>query len=187
TLLNEAAIERHGNPDYDDVTPEIAQLVDRLEAREDGFQMTRALTEQLPNAASSSFDILYVTGDYFNLNIIDQLNIVFDRDLLIESSGDYGLTDSGNTLGNSALVVKAETLSSAQYLGGEHYSDSVLVQANLVADAAGLRASGSDDLASELIAFLNVDAQPMGEPVGEGLFAGLGTGGADDMLAGVMT
>ncbi len=182
-LLNDAEIRHVGAQANQAITPELSALVDHLAARGGGFTLDRALTEQLPNTASSSFDILYVTGDYFDLTVIDQRNLVFDRDAI---SGPADVSGAGNTLGNSALIVDAGTFTTAQYLGGDAYSDTLLVQANLVADGHGLAVEGTEALVPELIAFLSTDAIPVPDIEPDGPFGGALGGGAEDILSGLM-
>jgi hypothetical protein len=94
-----------------------------------------------------------------------------------------------NTLSNKATIIHYDSQSAFQYLGGAHYRDDMLVQANIVvpdSNPVGMRmANDPSPLVSEIIAFLN------GEPAsGNGPAEFHGTSGlyhSDDMMGGVLT
>lgn len=177
-LLNDAEIDRLGNPDHAPLTPEFSALLAHIGASGGGFALTHALTAQLPNAGGDGFSVLYVTGDYVSLNAITQTNLVYDADLLLDGAGET----AGNMLGNSARIVDAGAFSTAQHLGGEHYSETLLAQASLISDEGGFAVTGSDALVPELIAFLD-HGTPFPEADPADLFGPAGSGGEDLMSA----
>jgi hypothetical protein len=107
--------------------------------------------------------VLFVTGDYYDLNVISQINIIADVDTAIQflggtPSGDGGFEQfasaGGNTLTNTASIVDVGPLAE-QFLGGDYYEDIILIQANIVTDDSDDVTYGEvETLVGEVIAFI---------------------------------
>jgi hypothetical protein len=63
------------------------------------------------------------------------------------------LSTGANSTINSAEIISAGGIA-GQYLGGDHYVDSVLVQANLISDASQTTSAEPTALVSEIVAFI---------------------------------
>ncbi|WP_342358825.1 hypothetical protein [Terrarubrum flagellatum] len=116
-------------------------------------------------SSGGTFDVLYVKGDYYDINALWQINVVSDVDTLIqlmhgEPGGDASQTaiTGNNQLTNEAIIVHVGPTDA--YVGGQHYTDTVLVQANLVAtDQDAVHYGDTQALIPEVIAFVgNADA-----------------------------
>ena len=89
--------------------------------------------------------MLYVTGNYYDINAVWQTNITSDVDVMYQLQNQpvadlmalhpggtvtQSVTTGGNELHNDAAIVDVNP--DATYVKGQIYSDSILVQANLV-------------------------------------------------------
>ncbi len=154
SLSNEAIINKYGETTFLGVTGDLNELVNALNE-----QKTLDLNawSNFHGAASGNLNVLFVSGNYFDLNIISQVNVIADADLAVQAGDGLGLqwlSVGGNTASNSAEIIDAGGLQ-AQYLGGSLYEDSVLVQADLVSEATHVTQADPSALVSELVAFLD--------------------------------
>ncbi|WDR02968.1 hypothetical protein PSQ19_01755 [Devosia algicola] len=113
----------------------------------EGFPMLRAL---------------YVSGDIYDLRYVQQTNVLGDADYVaIEearvaaSHPEYTLNTGANALANIATIYDYDNLGTTTFVGGQSYSDSVLIQADIM--AANDEAEDDNALVSEVIAFLDLD------------------------------
>lgn len=134
------------------------------------------------------FNVLYVTGDYYNHNMIMQVNVVSDADYMTEIldgghgdfdgdgfRGDYEFdasaqdaTTGGNILVNGAAIIEQDVTSQYQFVGGEATSEALLVQANIIATDEEMEHFSDDadaltDDAVATVAALVEDASDDGE------------------------
>ncbi len=109
-------------------------------------------------------NILLVTGDYYDLNVISQTNVVsnnsvINANLSALAAGTPAQIETGaNTLANSATIVTAATQSNANYVGGQTYDSALLVQANLISSQANTQVVSADNLIPQLVSFLSNEA-----------------------------
>lgn len=120
---------------------------------------------QLAGNASGTLKVLYVQGDYYDVNTITQLNVLYDVDQTWQASNSpnvaLGLATGGNLALNEARIVDPGTLSASKYLGGEAYEASVLIQTNIVTDSDTIRIHDTQSLIPEFVAFAqHNDGQP---------------------------
>ena len=112
-------------------------------------------------AGTGLLRVLYISGDIYNLQYVNQTTIVGDSDqvalamneVLANPNADWTVTTGANQLVNFATIVDVDTATNT-YVGGESYSDEVLIQANLVSSAPDLGAQDPDILVNEAVAFL---------------------------------
>ena len=108
-------------------------------------------------------NILLVTGDYYDLNVISQVNVVSNNsvvnaNLSALSAGTPAQIETGaNTLANSATIVTAAGQSS-NFVGGQAYDSALLVQANLISSQTNTQVVSADALVPQLTAFLSNEA-----------------------------
>ncbi|MEO1066284.1 MAG: hypothetical protein AAFW47_02770 [Pseudomonadota bacterium] len=118
----------------------------------------------------SQQNVLFITGDYYQLNAIYQTNVISDGDigLIVEGTtldeADTSFETGGNIASNQATIIDHDSQSDFQLLGGEFYEQDILIQVDILAasnDAQGLVANGATTaLAPELVAFTGDDAGP---------------------------
>jgi hypothetical protein len=144
-----------------DLATELSNRATSLDPDEYGFVA--------PAVGPGPLNVLYVTGDYYDVNAIWQYITVADADTALQLlSGEEALTNAeggaliqsmqtgGNTLLNDAAIVDVGT--GTTEVGGDIYTDTILVQAELVAiDHDDVTHGNTDALVNELIAFIGSD------------------------------
>lgn len=109
--------------------------------------------------------VLYVAGNLYDLHTITQVNVMGDADLvaayhqnvLANAQPDQWTISTGsNVLANVASITDYNSVGTSAHVGGSIYTDALLIQANLV-DAGAPTVPGQGQLASEVIAFLDID------------------------------
>ncbi len=112
--------------------------------------------------------ILFITGNLYDITIVQQVSILGDADAvsyaagkLLEEGPDASVTVH---TGNNAVFNVAEIIDSGgtTYVGGETYSDAVLIQSGIVDGMPNLQRENGG-LTTELIAFIGEDTAPQGE------------------------
>lgn len=105
--------------------------------------------------------VLYISGDLINLQYIKQTNLLGDSDqialamaeLFQHPDAEWTLTTGDNALLNNAAIVDLDSLGKT-YVGGQQYSQEVLIQAELISSKPDLWGENPDALANEAVAFL---------------------------------
>ncbi|MCV0429799.1 MAG: hypothetical protein K5905_30540 [Roseibium sp.] len=110
-------------------------------------------------SGSTEMKVLFVTGDYYDVNFIKQLNIVSDSDAAMQVGGhgsNQFISTGGNTVTNVATIIDVGAYGD-QYVGGEAYEEWTLVQTNIIAGEDDEIIYGdADQLANEVVAFTYV-------------------------------
>ncbi|WP_181705066.1 hypothetical protein [Chthonobacter rhizosphaerae] len=153
-LLNTASVIEYGAAAFGQPTAGMEGVIDRLLARDD---IGPSAWWQFNGTDDGVFTVLVVSGDYYDVNLVAQVNVLFDGDSIdAVSAGAAVVGEGGNQLGNTATVIDvgpAET-----YVAGAAYEDSLLIQANLVlSDDDPAAPPGDPGLASETVAFVTDD------------------------------
>ena len=159
SLLNHAYIEQIGGHDFQSLRGDVSAFITAMQHQEP--TLSSVIGSEFKT--SGTINVLYVTGDYYNVNIVSQLNVLSDNNQAIQvmaghsiSTNDVGQTVStGNDqLINFAGIFQGGNLSSFQYLAGHAYQDSVLVQANLVENNSSVIHNDTTTLVPEVVAFI---------------------------------
>jgi hypothetical protein len=175
SLLNEAAVVNYGGDAFDEMPGNLALIQGLLAAG-----MT-SLDPELAGALighGGPLKVLYITGDYYDVNAVWQTNITSDVDVMYQLQNQpladlmaldpdgavtQSVTAGDNELANDAAIVDVNP--DATYVGGEIYTDSILVQANLVPTGSDHAVNGDTDaLVTELIAFVDDHPQDAAGP-----------------------
>jgi hypothetical protein len=165
-LSNEATIEQYGGDTFDPLTPGIQAILNAL-----GSGAT-LLDPSLGTAVAGyggPFNVLYVKGDYYDVNAVWQTNITSDVNVIYQLQNHpsdaalehhengvqtQSVTTGGNSLINDAAIV--DVAATNTFVNGHAYTDSILVQANLVPnDQDHALNTDTNALVSELIAFVD--------------------------------
>jgi hypothetical protein len=120
-------------------------------------------------AGLGALRVLYVTGDFLTLQYVSQTNVLGDSDqialavdeMLAHSEAEWTITTGGNQLVNLATIVNNDATDTI-YLAGQHYSDEVLIQAELISADPELIVQDPDKLVSEAVVFLDDDSSDSG-------------------------
>ncbi|OHV27017.1 MULTISPECIES: hypothetical protein [Rhizobium] len=125
----------------------------------------------------AGLNVLYITGNLYDMTIIKQVSILGDSDdvtlaasTLIENNPDATVTiDTGsNAVINIAEIVDYDSFGDTTYLAGQLYSDAILIQGGLVEHDTTQPQPADDRLANEVIAFLD-DDDPAGGDSADGV------------------
>ncbi len=193
TLVNDATIARLGSDSFGSIDDGLRQLIDAI-GRGD-TELASSFGRLINGDGSGTFDILYITGSYFDINVISQTNVLVDLDTAIQLLPDImaprggdrleqSASTGGNTLTNTATITDVGALSD-QYLGGQFYQDAMLVQSNIVVGADevdDVTLNDTETLVSEVIAFIN----PSQEAAEETLLT-RPSSPSDDFMGGALT
>ena len=174
-LLNEATIANYGGDTFDELPANLALIESLLAAG-----MT-SLDPELAGALighGGPLKVLYITGDYYDINAVWQTNITSDVDVMYQLQNQpladllaldpdgavtQSVTTGGNELVNDAAIVDVNP--DATYVGGDIYTDSILVQADLVPTASDSAVNADTNaLVTELIAFVDDHPQDTASP-----------------------
>jgi hypothetical protein len=175
SLSNEAAVANYGGDAFDEL-PANLELIESL--------LAAGLTSLDPELAGAlighggPLKVLYITGDYYDINAIWQTNITSDVDVMYQLQNQpvadllaldpdgavtQSVTTGGNELVNDAAIVDVNP--DATYVGGQIYTDSILVQADLVPTASDNAVNADTNaLVTELIAFVDDHPQDTTSP-----------------------
>lgn len=112
-------------------------------------------------AGQGALRVLYIEGDLVNVQYAEQTNILGDDDqiaLALSESGAYAdaewsVATGKNVLINNAAIVDLDSLGKT-YVGGEQYSQDLLVQADIISTDP-MYGESPDVLVNEAIAFLD--------------------------------
>ncbi|QCI64091.1 hypothetical protein [Phreatobacter stygius] len=164
-LTNDATIETYDAKAFGDISPLQQQLIDALD-RGDKV-LTPNADWHLSGNLSGKLHILYIKGDYWDVNVIAQTNVISDTDLavqqgLLPAAGTgvtQGVVSGANTVANDARIIDVGTLADSQYLGGEAYEESILVQTNIITDEDQVVTHDTELLVSEVVVFVGAESQ----------------------------
>ncbi|HET9904111.1 MAG TPA: hypothetical protein VFQ27_10480 [Xanthobacteraceae bacterium] len=168
-LLNDATIVTYGNDDFQPFAPGMDALVAALGGHQNTLDPSYG--NLIPGNGPGPLNILYITGDYYDINALWQINVVADLDLAIQllsgappEEGEFTqwAATGGNSLSNLAGIV--DVGSTFTFLKGAPYEDTILVQANLVTDDKdAVLHQDTNTLVSEVVAFIGAD-EPEDQP-----------------------
>ncbi|MGO6691252.1 hypothetical protein ACCS54_03625 [Rhizobium johnstonii] len=125
----------------------------------------------------AGLNVLYITGNLYDMTIIKQVTILGDSDdvtlaasTILENNPDATVTiDTGsNAVVNIAEIVDYDSFGQTTYLAGQLYSDAILIQGGLVEHDTTQPQPADDRLANEVIAFFDND-DPAGGDCADGV------------------
>lgn len=108
--------------------------------------------------------VLYIAGDVYDIRYVEQTNVMGDADYVAieqaqvmgsQPDTDWEVSTGANALINIATITDYDSVGGTAYVGGDIYSDAILIQADII--AADPENPGSDALVTEVIAFLETD------------------------------
>ncbi|TCD14196.1 type I secretion protein [Oricola cellulosilytica] len=113
-------------------------------------------------AGLENLRVLYVKGSIYDLQLIKQTNIVGDSDqvalamnqVLGDGVADWYISTGSNELINLASIYDVDA-SGKTYLSGAHYSQEILIQAEIISSDPDLGGQDPNVLINEAVAFLD--------------------------------
>lgn len=108
--------------------------------------------------------VLYISGSVYDLQYISQTNVLGDADHIALAmnpakpnlDAGWSITTGSNALVNSARIIDVDPAGKT-YFGGDHYSDELLVQTDIIRTDHLLESRDGDHLVNEAVAFLSDD------------------------------
>lgn len=114
----------------------------------------------------ATLKVLYIEGNLYDLRYVEQTNIMGDADYVAAQQAmlldahpqtEWEVTTGANALVNIATIKDHDGQGDTAYVGGEIYTDAILIQADII--AAESDDGSNQELVTEVIAFLDVDIQ----------------------------
>lgn len=187
-LLNTASIYSYTGSEYQEVTDEFHSFLDQVENAD---YIEPETWWELSGTGSTTMNVLFVTGNYYDINYICQTNYISDLDSAMQmyapggAGGEQYLSAGGNTAENYAAIYDFGSYGD-QFLGGTAYEESMLHQTNIVAgDDDEIVYGDANELAGEIVAFTNQNVSDMQED-NEAYVSGAEIAAGGDVMGGVM-
>lgn len=157
-LWNEASIENVGAQSWTSGLPG-----HYLDAAGGGTSMPAGFRSDDALDGLGNLKVLYISGNVYDINYISQVNIVGDADDLAVYEASlsqaldsvWNVATGHNTLVNKATILDYDSLGQTAYVGGQIYSDAILVQAEIIEGLTERVTPRGNELANEVIAFLH--------------------------------
>ncbi|OOG64196.1 hypothetical protein B0E45_28775 [Sinorhizobium sp. A49] len=169
-IWNQASIQNIGTNDRFEAMPDyIQKAVDNINDREN--ELPSGFSRDLNFQGYEGLNILYITGNLYDVNVIKQISVLGDADSvsyvankILDNNPDAEVTihTGGNVVVNTAQIIDYDSFGQTTYVGGQVYSDAILIQAGIVDDdscSSDVTPKG-DRLANEVIAFIGDDDTP---------------------------
>lgn len=166
-LWNQASILNVGPTEFSAQMPEhISAAATSLAAG--GRDMPAGFGQDGVFEGLGALRVLYVAGDVYDMRFLQQTNVLGDADLVKlqqakllgeNPATDWDINTGANALINKATIIDVDGIGNTAYVAGNHYSDSILIQANILASDPVANMGGA--LVPEVIAFLDHDI-PLG-------------------------
>jgi len=164
-LVNLATIETYDSAEFKELNHARRELMEAIGA---GHTIVIPHSDWNLYGPGGTLKVLYIPGDYYDINVITQVNLLVDADQSIQASASDGTTQGiaagGNTAINEAHIIDPGTLSTSKYLGGDAYEESVLIQVNMITDTDTVTIHDTQTLVSELVAFAQLNEHDRGPP-----------------------
>ncbi|HEY7232040.1 MAG TPA: hypothetical protein VH558_16905 [Pseudolabrys sp.] len=158
-VINDASIIYFGATGSLGVTDDMIKLAQVLatETAPDASTIANAFPELM-----GTIHVLYVEGDYYNVNYLSQTNIISDANvaaqlLTKDGSGEQSISTGNNLALNVATIVDTGSLTTP-YVQGTAYSDTILLQTNIITTDSKVVTNDPAQLAPEVVAFTGTDA-----------------------------
>ncbi|WP_159586822.1 hypothetical protein [Chelativorans xinjiangense] len=168
-LWNQASIYNVGAADRFETLPaHYLEAANDLAAGND--YLNNELLSDSAFAGYGPLRVLYVKGDLLNLQYIKQTNILGDNDQLALAmhakdaypDAAWSVSTGGNALLNNAAIQDLDSVGKT-YVGGGHYSNEVLVHADIISTEPDFGGQDPNVLVNEAVAFLDDDMMDTGE------------------------
>ena len=164
-LWNQAAIVE-GSSNFEAMPEDYVTAAQNLAA---GNQDLSGIITDAVFAGLAHLNVLYISGDLLNLQYINQTNVLGDSDavalamdqMVAHPEAEWTITTGADQLVNFATINNIEPTATT-YVGGEHYSDEILIQAEIISSEPDLMSQDPDALVNEAVAFLGDDAPDAG-------------------------
>ncbi|MEP1930685.1 MAG: hypothetical protein ABJJ37_05350 [Roseibium sp.] len=156
-LWNDAYIISNYQANVRELDPDLGEELSGASGAEIGGEFLEAAY----GASTTIYDqlnVLYVSGDVFDVTYVEQTNILGDSDSLATFGVDLASDDTqinldSNVLFNAAVIQEVGVETTIKF-AGEQYSEAVLYQAEIISTDTQFGDAGPIELASEAVVFL---------------------------------
>lgn len=188
-LWNEAAIARVGATDWQQGVPsQYSQTMAQLD--QGNAAMPKGLMGDSNFEGLSNLKVLYITGNVFGINYVEQVNVMGDPDKVLlyaeetfKKNVEWDVHTGGNVLVNAAKILDYQSMGDTAYLGGNQYSQAMLIQSEIIKTGS----ENPSQFVTEALAFLaedfDGDTDNPSDTLGLAALAGHGADGLDAILA----
>ncbi|WP_147276038.1 hypothetical protein [Pelagibacterium lacus] len=188
-LWNQAQIARIGTSDWESGVPD--HYTDAMTRLDNGnMAMPRAFAEDPDFEGYSTLKVLYIKGDVYDINYVEQVNVAGDPDKVVlyaeetfKKAVDWSVQTGENVLINAASIVDYQSMGDTAYLGGTQYSQAMLIQAEIIHTGT----EAPVQVVSEAVAFIaddfDADIMPDADVLGLAAIASQVPEGLDAVLA----
>lgn len=161
-LWNEAGITSVGHGGVGGLPDGFAKTLQDFAAG--GHSLTSDVLNDDAFQGLAGLRVLYISGSIYDLQYIQQTNVLGDADQIAlamnaahpDIDGSWSITTGSNALINSARIIDVDP-GSKTYVGGDHYSDELLVQTDIIRTDHLLETQNADHLVNEAVVFLSDD------------------------------
>jgi hypothetical protein len=127
-----------------------------------GSDLSKGVLTDPAFAGLSGLRVLYISGDFLNIQYIKQTNIVGDSDQIAlamnaldpQADATWTVSTGANALINNAAILDFDSFGHT-YVGGQQYSEETLFQAELISHQPELLTGDPDTLVNEAVVFLD--------------------------------
>ncbi|MEM1048323.1 MAG: hypothetical protein AAGL24_19390 [Pseudomonadota bacterium] len=153
-LVNHVTFEDRGLSDWTDPTQAASSVFDSLRTKTDpGLDAWN----DLPGSLDGTFQVLFVSGNYYDINAIHQTNHIIDQDIAQVSADNVNSFSSGNNYSaNSAQIIELQGVND-QFSSGDVYTETMLYQSELAFtsndDVETVLNFDTKSLVTEIVAF----------------------------------
>ncbi|MBS0517110.1 MAG: hypothetical protein JSR90_00370 [Proteobacteria bacterium] len=165
-LMNSAQIIDYSGP-AQPMSSELQAIANALHNSDTSLDTSAGLA--IPGNGSLDLNVLFINGNYYDLNVLQQTNVVNDSDTVMQTlaNGESGyVATGGNNLSNQAILIDVGPTAGA-FVGGHQYTEAVLVQTNIMTQSAavspapdGIVTNNPQALAPEAAAIIQHDPGP---------------------------
>lgn len=163
-LWNDAGIHNVGSNGRFETMPDyMHQTVNAINERDPN--MPDALAHDANFAGYQGLNVLYITGNLYDVSIIKQVSVLGDSDDVTQAAAKVldnnenatvHIDTGSNAVVNLAQIVDYDSFGSTTYVAGGVYSDAILIQGGIIENDTSQPAQHGQ-LANEVIAFLHDD------------------------------
>lgn len=163
-LWNDASIHNVGSNDRFETMPDyMHQTVNAINERDPN--MPDALAHDANFAGYQGLNVLYITGNLYDVSIIKQVSVLGDSDDVTQAAAKVlenndnatvHIDTGSNAVVNIAQIIDYDSFGSTTYVAGGVYSDAILIQGGIIENDTS-QPTQHGQLANEVIAFLHDD------------------------------
>ncbi|MCD4658863.1 hypothetical protein, partial [Agrobacterium sp.] len=163
-LWNDASIHNVGSNDRFETMPDyMHQTVNAINERDPN--MPDALAHDANFAGYQGLNVLYITGNLYDVSIFKQVSVLGDSDDVTQAAAKVlenndnatvHIDTGSNAVVNIAQIVDYDSFGSTTYVAGGVYSDAILIQGGIIENDTS-QPTQHGQLANEVIAFLHDD------------------------------